>query len=478
MDKKYDVIIIGAGIGGLTCGCYLAKAGMKVLIIEKHWQVGGYCTSFKRKGFTFDASVHYIGGGRPNGEIGRMRREFSLDKFLTLRRIDPRDNIAFPDFNILIRRQISATINELKIRFPFESINIDRFFEFLSSKDFFYLYGKLRKKTFSDLLNNFFNDYKLKAFFCVMLGNIGLSSHKVSALTSATLYREFVIDGGYYPKGGNQAFADSLLKIFRRYKGELILSQEVKKLYLKNKRNNVVVFGNNKEEKCRFIVSNIDATATFTNLLENRNTVIVKKLKGLKVSPSAFAVYLGLNINLKKILRNRCAVWKFSTYNVDNCYDNLEENLGKNKLKYIVCTFPSFHDKRLAPQGKDIVELFILAPFKTKEFWDKNKELLSNKMIKKAEELIPGLSNSIEVKEIATPYTFHKYTGNREGAIYGWASIPTQIDKNVVPNETELDGLYMAGHWATSGLGQGGITSVTYSGRYVAERILERVNKR
>ena len=55
IDNKYDVIIIGAGIGGLVCGCYLVKAGLKVLIVEKHYQVGGYCTSFKRKGFTFDA---------------------------------------------------------------------------------------------------------------------------------------------------------------------------------------------------------------------------------------------------------------------------------------------------------------------------------------------------------------------------------------------------------------------------------------
>ncbi len=61
---EYDVIIIGAGIGGLTCGCYLAKAGMKVLIVEQHSKVGGCCTSFKRKGFTFDAT---IGGLRENG---------------------------------------------------------------------------------------------------------------------------------------------------------------------------------------------------------------------------------------------------------------------------------------------------------------------------------------------------------------------------------------------------------------------------
>lgn len=58
----YDAVIIGAGIGGLVCGCYLAKAGMKVLIAEHHHKPGGYCTSFKRRGFTFDAAAHSLEG--------------------------------------------------------------------------------------------------------------------------------------------------------------------------------------------------------------------------------------------------------------------------------------------------------------------------------------------------------------------------------------------------------------------------------
>ncbi len=63
-SNAYDAAIIGAGLGGLVCGCYLAKAGMKVLIVEKHFKPGGYCTTFKRKDFTFDAAAHSFGGYR------------------------------------------------------------------------------------------------------------------------------------------------------------------------------------------------------------------------------------------------------------------------------------------------------------------------------------------------------------------------------------------------------------------------------
>lgn len=61
LEARYDVIIVGAGIGGLTCGAALAKAGKKVLICERHAKPGGYVTSFQRAGFTFDGGLQSFG---------------------------------------------------------------------------------------------------------------------------------------------------------------------------------------------------------------------------------------------------------------------------------------------------------------------------------------------------------------------------------------------------------------------------------
>ncbi len=78
-EDKYDVVIIGAGIGGLVCGCYLAKAGLKVLIVEQHYKPGGYCTSFERGGYTFDVGVHYLGSCRErDGVIYNILQDLSL----------------------------------------------------------------------------------------------------------------------------------------------------------------------------------------------------------------------------------------------------------------------------------------------------------------------------------------------------------------------------------------------------------------
>ncbi len=85
---------------------------------------------------------------------------------------------------------------------------------------------------------------------------------------------------------------------------------------------------------------------------------------------------------------------------------------------------------------------------------------------------MPGLSDSITIKEIATPLTLNRYTLNNGGACYGWTSTPLQINRNIMPPETFIKGLYLTGHWVTQGAGQGGISTVAFCGKNISERIL------
>lgn len=80
MNKvDFDIIIIGSGIGGLVCGCYLAKAGKKVLIVEKNAQPGGYCTSFKRGNFIIDAAVHCVQNVGKDNILHKVIQELGID---------------------------------------------------------------------------------------------------------------------------------------------------------------------------------------------------------------------------------------------------------------------------------------------------------------------------------------------------------------------------------------------------------------
>ena len=91
IKSPYDVIVIGAGIGGLVCGCFLAKAGLKVLIAEQHHQPGGYCTSFRRRGFVFDAAAHSFGSCRENGNMRMILEALDLWKRIRVTRTVPSD---------------------------------------------------------------------------------------------------------------------------------------------------------------------------------------------------------------------------------------------------------------------------------------------------------------------------------------------------------------------------------------------------
>ncbi|HBQ28306.1 MAG TPA: hypothetical protein DD719_02600 [Desulfotomaculum sp.] len=117
-DKKYDVVIIGAGIGGLTCGALLTKNGFKALVIEQHSIPGGYCTSFKRNGFLFDAAVHFSEGLGEGGSFYQILKELKVEKEIELHKIDPLYRVFFGDESFSVSADLYEYISMLSKKFP------------------------------------------------------------------------------------------------------------------------------------------------------------------------------------------------------------------------------------------------------------------------------------------------------------------------------------------------------------------------
>ena len=469
--SKYDAIIIGSGVGGLVCGCYLAKAGLKVMIVEKHDKPGGYCTSFYRNGFVFDAAVHYIGAARHGGEINKIIDQLDLKDRINFLQMDPCDKIILPEHTIFVRKKYNDTINEFESKFPSSRDNFRRFFKLILKEDFLHLYSKLKKMTFKDLLDEFFEDLMAKGAISTLLGNVGLPPSRVSALMAVFLYREFILDPGYYPQGGIQTFADALANRFKELGGELVLSKKVTKIIIKNNKTIGIEIADKHRVDSDYVVSNVDASQTFLNLIDKPDESMRKKIDEMEPSISAFALYTALDINIDEKLKDKCAIWNFFTYDMEKCYGNPENNIISKNLDYFVCTFPSIHDSSLAPIGKSSMGIFICAPYKDKNFWDLNKSFLTDKLLTAATQLLPGIKSNVKFVIAATPHTFYRYTLNKNGALYGWASTVKQIDRELFPQKTYIANLFMAGHWCTNGLGQGGVSEVAYTGRRAAKLI-------
>jgi len=470
MNDKYDVAIIGAGIGGLVCGCYLAKAGLKVVIVEQHDIPGGYCSSFKRKNYEFDVGGHYFSGVK-DGWLGMVFNELEIRNEIKFNQFNPTDKIVMPDNVIYIRNEIDETLGEFKKTFPREKRNLSRFFKFMLDKDFVSLYMKLKRLSFKEVLDSFFKDEKIKSTLEVLLGNIGLYAENAPAVSSTLLFRNFIFDPGWYPVGGVQVFPNTLVKLIEKYKGSVILSKKVVKILMEQDKAAGVILDDGSTIRSKVVVSDADATQTFQELLDNRDTRELKQMVGLETSPSIFCVYLGLKKEFKNLIHSPANIWNFSTYNIKECYGNLDKVISKKtKQQYVVCVFPFMHDKNLYDPT---MEVFIAAPFKTIKFWDNYRDFLQEKLIDKTEEIIPNLRNYIELKFNATPQTLYRYTLNKNGAAYGWASSSRLIRRPVFMNKASVKNLYLTGHWCNGGLSQGGIPLVGIMGRTAARFILD-----
>lgn len=126
MKEKYDIVIIGGGLGGLTVAAYLAKYGRKVLILEKNHECGGCCVSFKRKDYTFDASIHWLN----NIEIiNEILSDLGFIEKVELKPFNPMTKIVTPLDEFLLSFEIMKFKKQLKERFPNEKNNIERFFD-------------------------------------------------------------------------------------------------------------------------------------------------------------------------------------------------------------------------------------------------------------------------------------------------------------------------------------------------------------
>ncbi|MFC1501051.1 phytoene desaturase family protein [Elusimicrobiota bacterium] len=464
-NKKYDydAIIIGAGIGGLVCGCYLAKAGLKTLIIEKNSQAGGYCTSFTRGGFTFDACVHSLGSLEKEGIIGLTLKDLGIENNMV--RFNPSDIIITPDYKAIFHADLNKTIDSICSSFPEEKKGVKDFFEFCKNENAI-SHAHLRNKKLKDLLDLYIKEKKIKAIISLLaLGNIGLSPSKLSAFSAAKFYKQFIINGGYYPGKNIQEFPDSLESRFKYYGGEIIKGKLVSEIEIEDGCANSVKTKEGKSISSKHIISDCDARETFLNMIDSSfvKEENKKKLKELVPSPSMFIVYLGIDGHFNGMPDPGVNLWYLEDYDIDNFCDVYKENNPK-KIKWFMV--------RVMPGGRSILA-FANAEFMDNDFWQKNKANFRDKFIEKIEKVVPNLSKHIVYKDASTPNTLQKWTLNYKGACYGWAGMPSQLAVPGLSQITFVKNLYLTGHWST--LAQG-VPGVVYMGRNTAS-IIKRKEK-
>ena len=303
-------------------------------------------------------------------------------------------------------------------------------------------------KTFKEKLDEYFKDEDLKNLLCALIGYVGAKPDKVSASSALTAMVSYYIHGGYFPRGGAQNFADTLRRFIEDHGGKVMLRCKVDEILVEDGRVRGVRAGE-KVFKAPIVVANANAKTTFLELVGEKflDKEFIEYIKGLKMSPSCFAVFLGLDVDLRD--------YPSIIVNLDDGY-------------YLVIN--SNADPSLAPEGKASITILTEAnyydfPERGTREYIKLKRMLAEKLIEKAEKIIQGLIKHIVVMDIATPKTYERYTSMPEGAIY---SFDQSIHTKRPYFKTPIKGLYLA---SASTFPGGGIEAVTISGIICANDI-------
>ncbi|NAZ24315.1 MAG: FAD-dependent oxidoreductase [Thermofilum sp.] len=478
-ENEYDVIIVGSGIGGLTCGALLAKRGYKVLVLEQHYLVGGYCSSFYRKKFIFNTGVESVSGLWERGPVTYLLRELGLRQEDFFVRNTERHIYKGEVFDI--PHTLEDFVRLLQERFPEERESIFAFFEdarkayeecyrdtepygvplpaelivkvFSEKKLLDYPrehphFYDWMNKTFRQKLDEYFRNEDLKTLLSALIGYLGTSPEKAQASSALTACIGYYLHGGYFTKGGAQRFANTLKNIIENNGGKVLVSHRVEKILVENGRVSGVR-ARGKVYRSPIVVANANAKTIFLELVgeENLDKEFVDYIRSLKMSPSAFMVFLGVDMDLS---------------NYPSLIKNLDEGFG--------IIINSNADPSLAPKGMASVTLITLANYYdfpergTREYLEKKKEM-AEALVSKAEKVIPGLSKHIVLLDAATPKTFEYYTLMPEGAIYAFDQ---SIGVKRPYFKTPVEGLYLASASTFPGVG---IEAVVISGIICANDI-------
>jgi phytoene dehydrogenase-like protein len=460
--QRCDAIIIGAGISGLVCGCYLAKAGLQVVIVEQHDKPGGYFTSFKRKGFVFDAAAHSFGNYRKEGHVRKILTELGVHDILTINRCDPSDIVVTPDKTITYWNDVRTTMAELIGSFPHEEKGIINFFNFLSTAgiaDFV----RLKDKTFDYLLRSFFHDEGLMSALALpVFGNGGLPPSLMNAFSGAKVFSEFIVDGGYYPSTGIQALPNALAQIFTRAGGKIIYKKLVSKILIQG-GSACGVEMNGETVHARCVVSACDMSETYKRLIgeEQTGNVTLARINKMQPSLSTFILYMGIDRPFEQLPKAGTNTWYL-----------FDSDLNKIYSQVLQCDFGNINAFmfRTAPDCRTALA-FIGAPFNDGPYWKTNKQVITEQFRTRVEKAIPDLKDHVVYIEAATPATLERYTLNYRGAAFGWAKVPSQTSEIMSSKVSGVENLYFTGHWTSIGFGMPG---TSYSGYETARRILKR----
>jgi len=474
VDKDYDAIVIGSGMGGLAVASVLAQfKRYRVMVLEQHFKIGGFTHTFQRPGgYCWDVGLHYVG---EMGEGSVVRR--AMD-FITGRKVqwvkmkDPFEVFLYPGLRFEVPSDRQAYLERLIGLFPDEAEALRDYWNDLDAADRALKapadpkVDDLVSQSLRSYLTVHFKDDRLKGLLASQWGDYGLPPHLASFGTHATIVRHY-LEGGYYPVGSSSTLADSVLTLVRAVGGDMKVRHRVLRILTEDGRVvGVEVQGPGGREvlKTNEVYSNVGAEATYGRLLAGSGPAP----DDLKEISSALAygvvtLYLGLRSRCEHLGVHGQNFWIYDRFDHDSVWEE-RNSLAHGKATSCYLSFPGIKDPQarkptaeiIAPLDHEVFERWRGKPWRRRgPEYEALKERIAGALLDLVEDRLPGFRDEVVYSELSTPLTVEGFTGHRGGAIYGFPGIPGRSLLKSLGSKTPVKGLVLVGADA-GGLGIAG----------------------
>lgn len=478
MNEK-SIIIIGAGLAGLSAGCYAQMNGYRSHIFEHHTLPGGVCTAWKRDAYTVDGCIHWLIGSKPDSPFYKIYQEVGalvdnqliylnhyvrfidevsgwrlditsdLDRLATdMKVISPEDEEVIDE---LINEIHALQVFAMGVPEPYELKRSPAGIEMVSKIQGFLRYfarynmsvetfvKKYHSPLLGQILMNMFLPEMPVAFLFLLLGQ--LSDGQLAII-----------------KGGSQKFSLAIAKRYKDLGGKVSYESMVEEILVEDKRAVGIRLADGSEYRADIVVSAADGYSTIFKMLKGRymNQKIKERYDKWPLFPPILLISFGV---ARKFIDQPSKSIIFMQYPF---------TIGNKEVKGF--SFRTFDfDSTITPAGKTVVQARVETDF---DFWyelqkdrpryEAEKERVAAEVLKRLETHFPAISSDVEMTDVATPYTFWHYTRNYRGAFEGWLMTPQAMFKQVEKTLPGLNNFYMVGQWVEPG---GGIPPSLYSGR-------------
>lgn len=492
----YDVVVIGAGNGGLTAACTLARQGVKTLLLERHNVPGGCATSFRRGRFEFEVALHQLSGlgsaDKPGPLYGVLDKLGIVDKLEWIAMENLYRLIIPGVVDITLPADQEGTIKVLQENFPAEKDNITNFFNLLYNFSFeffgtfrdpepkpenFPLYFKYALQNSQSVLDEYFDDYKIKLVLSTYWGYVGVPPSSLTFADLAMLLFAYLELKPGHLKGGSQAMSNAILEQYLEAGGVVRFNCGAEKIVVENGQVKGVITEDGDTIVTNYVVSNASTIDVYTQMIDPEHVPEeqLRVLGGSTVGPSSLTIYIGLDCEPHEVGINETTTFIGTETDMDKTFASLHEIMSDDE--YVLLTCYNLSDPDASPPGTSqiaIVDLKYADPWLAippHQYYE-TKYKVADRVLNKVEKLFPGFREHIEEIEVATPLTHIRYLATPGGAIYGFDQFAKDSNMFLSPR-SPIEGLYFAGAWA----GMGGFQPTLSSGGSAARQVIKKIRE-